>query len=324
MWKRQKMEYKAGIDDDKRRLDRVIRKLLPNLPLSAVYGFLRKGSIRLNGKKVKNDMRICSGDILFVDDHITHEDVCIVPLNTSITLDILFKNEHILVINKPFDVSVHGSSDSLDKHVVRLYEAERNNKSKSLSFKSGPLHRLDRKTTGIIAFSQSLLGAQWFSEAIASHSIVKKYTGIVQGYMTEAQEWEEYLEKDTAQTGGFVTSKISVNGKKAQTHAKPVMQGITADGGAITLVEYTIITGRTHQIRLQSAHHGFPLWGDTAYNKHAPNVPNALNRFYLHAKDMHIPSDNPIGLPSHIKAPFPDDFKSVLLVYFNKSGLYYL
>ena len=90
------------------------------------------------------------------------------PEKTKADFQIIFQNEDFLFINKPYDIPVHGASNSLEKTVVDFY---RNNfpQKKSISFTPGPVHRLDRKTTGILAFSMSLTGARWFSENIANH-----------------------------------------------------------------------------------------------------------------------------------------------------------
>ena len=96
--------------------------------------------------------------------------------------------------------------------------------------------------------------------------------------------------------------------KLAVTNAVPVQYG-SYKGKPVTLVKYVIETGRTHQIRSQSALHGIPLAGDTAYG----GFPLPCNqKLFLHALSLKIPADNPVGLPPEITAPVPPEFKTFL------------
>ena len=175
-------EYSFGTDDIGRRLDRIIRRFLPDYSLSEIYGLIRKGLIKINLKKTKENVRINEGDILYIADFINSNKSKKLSdaLNSKNIIDIdsliVFKNQDILILNKPYDTKVHGDNNSLD-YAVRIW-FEKNIKNDSLSFKPGPLHRLDRKTTGLLAFSLSLKGAKWFSENIENHNIKKTYLGI--------------------------------------------------------------------------------------------------------------------------------------------------
>ena len=185
------LEFNAGIDDNDRRIDKVLRNFIKDVPLSSIYKYIRKNLIKINNKKTTQDYRVKTGDVISIAAFIINdfsENQSELKNNLQKNeentfqkdLEIVFQNEDILILNKPYDVLVHGSDNSLDKQVENYYKKINQNKSKSLSFTPGPLHRLDRKTTGLLSFSLSLNGARWFSENIKNHTIQKKYVSVVQ------------------------------------------------------------------------------------------------------------------------------------------------
>ena len=308
------IDFTAGKDDDGRRLDKIARKFLSTQGLSSLYKSIRSGLIKLNGRKTKAEIRVKEGDVLSVADFLTGtpaeniSDVNAGKINLSeITV---FKNEHILILNKPYDIPVQKASKgqfSLDEAVKADYLSQKH--PHSLSFMPGPMHRLDRKTTGLIAFSQSLEGARYFSEAIKKHIIRKIYVAPVTGNMVSPEEWTDCIMKNEEDSKAFRTVKAGTEGKTALTRALPLAHG-KYNGTDITLVQFTIMTGRTHQIRSQSSLHGYPLAGDTAYSA----IPLRGGKFFLHAVRLILPGDNSLGLPHEITCPPGEDFKEFLSV----------
>lgn len=249
-------------------------------------------------------------------------------LKSDIEVPVLFLNENIIIYNKPKNVLVHSSGKSssvlsLEAYTKNLYEQykKQNPESLSLAFTPGPLHRLDRYTTGIVAFSWSLNGARWFSENIKNHTIQKKYVGIIQGNLKSPQEWKSIIKQDNEKPGksfhtvtafDYSDSQIEENedGKEAYTTVTPLVHG-KLNGIEVTYAEFFIKTGRHHQIRAQAAQNGYPLYGDTAYG-----ASQSLQKsYFLHALSIIIPK-NPIGLPNIIEAPLPSDFQEALNSFF--------
>lgn len=309
------VDFPISQNDLDRRIDKIIRKFIPEISLSLVYKDLRKGLIKVNSKKVKEDYRVQSGDIVNIASFLletTDNQPDIQKTEISLPLpEIVFKNQHILLINKPYDSLVHGSETSLDKAVLNYYK--NNIKDNSLSFTPGPLHRLDRKTTGLLAFSLSLQGAHWFSEHIKDHSIQKFYAAIAEGKVNKKEHWEDFIQKDENKNKSFKTvtassSKKTGDEKLASTDIEPIAYGNYA-GKTVTLIKLNIHTGRTHQIRAQSALHGHPLLGDTAYG--GKKLPDSKQDFYLQAYCLKIP-ENPIELPDEIKIELNKDFLTML------------
>lgn len=309
-------DFPFGQDDNDRRLDKILRRFLPDHSLSEVYALIRKGLVRINGKKTKENYRITRGDILNIAEFLcqnisetSQKNLSEKSQNKSkidINKLIIFKNEHLLILNKPYDIKVHGDSDSLDIAVKAWYE--KNISNDSISFRPGPLHRLDRKTTGLLVFSLSSQGARWFTENIENHTIRKTYLGIMEGSFTDKERWEDKICKVEDQQGFVTVKKDEINGKNSITNAKPVKYE-EIKGEKTTLTEYDIETGRTHQIRAQSSIHGFPLFGDTAYG--AKKQKGLSRDFYLHAWKLHFPKNNPLNVPETVTCNPDPDFSFV-------------
>ena len=316
-------EFTATEDDNDRRLDRIIRKIVPKENLSDLYKAIRKGLIKVNGKKSENNAHILKGDIIKIPSFFFTESSINTHLNTQQNdktpfkkndedLQIIFINKDLLVINKPYDIAVHGTSNSLEKKVVDFYKKNFPDKT-SLSFLPGPLHRLDRKTTGLLAFSMSLNGARWFSENIANHSIKKIYISILQGKILQKQKWSDYIAKEYSTEKTFQTVFVSSVKKDtfnlAITTISPIKY-FDYKNIPCTLAEIEIETGRTHQIRSQAAFHGFPLLGDTAYGG---KKINEEENFFLHAKTLLFPNERLEGFPLKLEAELPSSFKKILI-----------
>ena len=318
-------EFTAGKDDDGRRLDRVLRIFLPQLKLNEIYKLIRKGLIKVNQKKAKADTHVMQGDKILIAQFLFNEEQK-KPLMQEKALEtkpytlpykIIFENKNLLIIDKPYGQSVHGSeknkNSGLDKAVLQYYESIRkDNAQASLSFRPGPLHRLDRNTSGLLVFSMSLEGAQWFSQGIKNHTIQKKYYGLAEGRIEKTEIWEDRLADSTEAEDSFHTfHTVEENdqGQAAFTRAIPLAWG-RLENKEVTLVEYDIKTGRKHQIRAQSQIHGHPLAGDKAYGGHS--FEKLQREYYLQAFCLKFPDDNPLGLPSEIKMGLSPDFLHLL------------
>ncbi len=309
----------AGRDDDGRRLDKILKKIFQDNHDVSIYSALRKNLIKVNGKKTSAESRITSGDkisvasfLLNTSDSSETSDIDTGPekkLEKPGLPDIIFRNNHLLFLSKPYGINVQNArKDEISlAFIVKKYFAPET--TSSISFETGPLHRLDKNTTGLIAFSQSLKGAQWFSEGIKNHTIRKHYLGITVGKLKKAQRWEDFItEEEETEKSAFHTVKV-IPGKNpnAVTVAEPLFYGRFM-GTDITLCRFSIETGRKHQIRCQSSHHGHALLGDRAYCKDTIKLSD--REFFLHAFRLEFPADNPLHLPGQLVCPVPEDMLS--------------
>lgn len=322
--------FKAGKDDDGRRLDRIIRRFLGGEPISSIYKSLRKGLVKLNGKKCGGNEKVFEGDDIQIADFLVSKNTGKTtpnslkeqkqkrnaePLPNSM---IILRNEDFLVLNKPYDIAVQGGNGKISlSDMVKSDWEFHHQKKDSLSFSPGPLHRLDRKTSGILVFSQSLKGAKYFSDLIKNHTAKKIYLALCQGNLKAKQSWKDEISREENEKRGkkteFQTVKVGEKNEKSKsavTHAFPLAHGIFADDKKhekteVTLVRFEIETGRTHQIRAQSANHGFPLLGDTAYGGKKIEAKKYGRDFFLHAAELILPE-------SKIECEISENFKKIL------------
>lgn len=302
-----------GQDDDGRRLDRVLRKAFPGLPLSALHRLLRTGAVRLDGKKARPDSRVAAGSDLLLPDGVGPAGdpagpaarLPSPPLSAADRpppggLDVLFEGAGLLIVAKPAGLATHGPS-SLETLVLRYLE---DRLPPSLSFRPGPLHRLDKGTSGIVAFSAGIAGARAFSAALRERRLRKTYLAVLGGFLGSAETWEDELvrgERLTELASGAAEASGGRGGLEGPArHALSIARPLAYSGDRrLTLAAVRIGTGRRHQIRAQAAARGLPLAGDAAYG----GVP-LPGGFLLHAYEL-AGGD---GLFPPIVAPVPARF----------------
>ena len=324
-------------DDDGRRLDRILRKALRELPLSAIHRLLRKGAILVDGKKAAADCRIHSGQTIMVDldkDVISGSVTGRADIKSPGQLEILFEGSGLLVLNKPAGIIVHGKgsdcsqskgSPSLEDQVLSYLGPKL---KPSLSFRPGPLHRLDKMSSGIIVFSASLEGARFFSAMMQERRIKKFYLAIAEGAIKKQEVWKDELIRDQNEKKTFI-EKADKNFRAIESgsFAKTAFTKISplAVNSGCTLILAEIETGRTHQIRAQAAEHGHPLLGDKKYGgRPFPGKPFPCSSsnakkcgFLLHAWRMEFPEDT--ALPHIIEAPPPERFQRKIRELFGEN-----
>jgi len=316
----------AAADDDGRRLDRILRKALRDLPLSAIHRLLRQGCIRVNGKAAGAARRIQTGETIIVDDRsfaspsrlLCEKNPAIPPKSPrpgTKTLAILFEGSGLLVVNKPAGLEVHGAP-GCGKHLAGQVLSYLEPKlPPSLSFRPGPLHRLDKPSSGAIAFSASLEGARLFSALMRERKIKKYYLALAEGSVGETELWQDELIRD-----GNLKKTFAGSGGGAKTALTRVRA--LARNAACTLILAEIETGRSHQIRAQAAARGHPLLGDKKYGARPFPGGCAESAFLLHAWRMEFPAGLPSpALPALIEAPLPAYFSEKIRELFGEGAL---
>lgn len=305
-------EFEAGPDDEGRRIDRLLRRLLPEAPLSELYRALRTGAVRLGGKKVGPATRVSAADRLSVDEAL----LTAVPDSRAESPEpppppaaparapkppspplVLLETPDLLFVSKPRGMLSHGPG-GLDLFLRERYRAEM---AASLAFVPGPLHRLDRNTSGIVVCSRSLEGARRFSALLREGGLRKSYLALLQGLCEEEEIWEDRLLRDGETKISRVAAEAG-SGREARSRLRPLL---SREGLSLALVE--IETGRTHQIRAQAAAHGHPLAGDRKYGGRAIE-----GGPFLHAWRLEFPAPGLPGLPSCVEAEPPADFAAFL------------
>ncbi|WP_461256218.1 pseudouridine synthase [Treponema sp. R80B11-R83G3] len=264
------MELITGENDDGRRLDRLLRKALADFPLPLIYRLLRQKKVLVNGKPGKADDRVKCGVKISIPS-LENMQPRPQPVRQFPPPEILWQGLGLIAVNKPAGLAVHGDN-SLDD-MVRFFLADK--LPPSLSFKPGPLHRLDKPSSGIVIFSTSIEGARLFSSLLRERKVRKTYLAVVEGNVKSEENWQDELIRDKEKKKTFISHGNAGGGKTAVTKVTPL-----ASDGNYTLIKVQIATGRTHQIRAQAAFHGHPLAGD---KKYGGKKFGKKSGFFLHA-----------------------------------------
>lgn len=265
------------------RIDNFLIGLLKGVPKSMVYRLLRKGEVRVNKKRIKPEYKLQGNDVLRLPPIRVSEQSSETYVNTDRANElekfILFEDSHLLVLNKPSGIAVHGGS-GLSYGVIEAFRAIRP-ESKFLEL----VHRLDRDTSGCLMIAKRRSALKSLHEQIRNKTVDKRYLALVAGtWPKNRRVVQAPLFKNTLRSGERVV-RVSQDGKPSETRYS-VMQRYQ---GA-TLVEALPITGRTHQIRVhcQYAGHciaGDPKYGDKQFEEDV--VANTgLKRLFLHAHQL--------------------------------------
>lgn len=218
-------------------------------------------------------------------------------------LDVLIEDNHCLAVCKPAGLLTQAPADvpSLEAMVRDYLKAA---KGTSGNVYLGIPHRLDRPVSGVVLFAKTSKAAQRLAEQFRDRTVRKTYWGLVEGAPPGAGEWRDWIRKLPAEARSEIVSPDSEGAKEAVLEYR-VLQSM--DGGS--LVEFTPLTGRMHQIRIQAASRGHPLWGDSLYGATRPFGPAAEiprdRLIALHARRLTFL--HPIRYePVEAAAPLPD------------------
>lgn len=309
------IELVAGPDDSGRRLDRLLRVLLPGSGLSAIYSALRTGSIRVNGRNAHGDLRIAEGDRIALPPGLWAHPPRSADRERAGGFEALreflvLAGHDLLFLNKPRGMLVHGrgSLEELVRAALSLRSAA------SLSFSPGPLHRLDRNSSGLVVFPASSAGARAFTAALRARTIRKRYLALLQDGLGGEEEWRDVLARDGARRKSFSAPASPSGGpdsagREARSRALPLER---AGGLCLAMVE--IGTGLTHQIRVQASARGMPLAGDSKYG----GVPFG-GGYILHALSLEFSAPLFPDIPTFVRAPLPHEAARRLAAIFGSS-----
>ena len=263
-------ELTIRANDAGQRLDRFVGKAVPLLPESLLQKYIRLKRIKLNGKGAKRDTRLCAGDVLqlYINDEFfekPREDNAWLKVGTP-KLTIVYEDENILLLDKKPGVLCH-SAGVLDYNTlianVQAYMAQKGEwkPKEEHAFAPALCNRIDRNTGGIVIAAKNAEALRILNDKIRDREIEKYYLCAVRGRPRPPEgRLENYLFKDAQKNQVFVKSKPEPGAKTAVTEYR-----LLKTQGPLSLVECRLLTGRTHQIRVQMAHAGWPLLGDGKY-----------------------------------------------------------
>ena len=191
-------------------------------------------------------------------------------------INVLYADNHLLVVEKPANLPTQADSSGDDDllSILKRYIAEKYNKPGAVYL--GLVHRLDRPVGGVMVFARTSKAASRLSEAFRTHEQDRRYLAIVEGEIDGKRELNDWLVKD-GRTGMVRAVKEGTPGAK---QAKLITRPQALREG-LTLTQVQLFTGRAHQIRVQHAHAGHPLWGDMRYGHGVPGRQIALWAYFL-------------------------------------------
>ncbi|SUZ93271.1 uncharacterized protein METZ01_LOCUS46125 [marine metagenome] len=283
------------------RLDNCLISKLKGLPRSKIYSIIRKGEVRVNGSRSKPDRRLKISDVIRIPPYRIEEKTLNSPSKSLISLlkeSIIYNENSVLILDKPAGIASHGGSGLK----LGLIEAVRQIDSK---FKNAQLvHRLDRGTSGCIVLSLKRSVLRRLNTEMREGRVEKKYLAIVEGKWPHKEVCiSSNLKKNHLRSGEREVVETP-EGKQSTTEFK-----LLESNGELSLLECSLLTGRTHQIRVQASNEGFPVVGDNKYGNNKGNMfyrKKGINRMLLHAKEINFPD---LGIFCIAKEP--DQFKEI-------------
>ncbi len=244
------------------RIDKFLSEKLESQSRSGLDKLLLSGNVRVNGRPVhKKSHRLAPGDTVAIENRTqprSKPEFNLQPEN--IKLDIVFEDEHLLVVNKPKGMPVHPSQTVTEGTLANalLYHCGGILPSLGESFRPGIVHRIDRDTSGLLVAAKTDSAYLGLSEQVLAHTMRRTYTGIVHGGLKS----DEGTVTEPIARHPVHRTKYCVNasGRKAVTNYRVLARYV-----GFTHASFTLVTGRTHQIRVHMAHLGHPLAGDPLY-----------------------------------------------------------
>ena len=274
------------------RIDNFLQKVLKGVPKTHIYRILRSGEVRVNKKRIDADFRLSLEDIVRVPPirvaSVPQQAPTAVPATSKFEGAIVYEDDAMLVINKPAGFAVHGGS-GVSRGVIEQLRLERP-QAKFLEL----VHRLDRDTSGVLMLAKKRSALVALHDAIRNNHMDKRYVMMVHGVWTEKKkhvtlDLQKYVTNDGERRVNVVTDP-----KKDVLGAAQMSETIfylSKNIGEFSLLEAKLITGRTHQLRVQLAHLGFPILGDDKYGDFALNkqlLKRGLKRMFLHSSETNI------------------------------------
>jgi 23S rRNA pseudouridine955/2504/2580 synthase len=297
----------VSADESGMRLDRFFEARFPGLSFSHIQRMIRKGEVRLNGKRADPKDRIETGQQIRIpplklnapkSSRLSPEDEKTRDFLKSITL---YEDADVMVLNKPMGLAVQGGSGTT-RHLDGMLEVLR---------QPGPdgqrprlVHRLDKDTAGCLLVAKTRFAAAALAKTFRSRSARKIYWALTAGVPKPRQgRISTFLAKEEREEDSYM--RIAEHGEEGASHAVTYYAVVETSASTLAWVSLKPVTGRTHQLRAHMAHIGHPIVGDPKYFQIENwELPGGLqNRLHLLARRIAVP--HPRGGAIDVTAPLP-------------------
>jgi len=292
-----------------KRLDQVLAQLFPSYSRSRLQAWLKLGQVKVDGQAKRSKDKVVGGEYIELEAEVV-ADTAWHP--EEITLNILYEDDYLLVLNKPVGLVVHPGAgnqqgtllNALLHHCPNLAELPR----------AGIVHRLDKETSGLMVVAKNLNSHHSLVEQLQSRSVSREYEAIAVGVMTAGFTVDLPIGRHPSQRTKMAV--LEEGGKEAITHVR-VMERYRGHSRLCIKLE----TGRTHQIRVHLSYRNYPLLGDSVYGRRlmipkgsSPEFAEALRNFKhqaLHARRLSLIHPNS-GEQMSWEAEIPEDMKHII------------
>ena len=293
-------------NDANQRLDKFIRKSLPNLPQALMYKYIRIKRIKVNGKRAEISTMLKTGDKV---DMYINDEFFVKPetrydfTGASKSLDILYEDSNIMLLNKKAGLLCHPDDkeyvDTLITRIKRyLYDSGEYNPDDENSFTPSLVNRIDRNTGGIVIAAKNAESLRILNAQMKKRNLKKTYLCVVHGVPSpESGLLEGYLVKDEKKNLVKVSKKPCDGGKEIRTKYRVLQKDLKND---LSLVEVDLLTGRTHQIRAHFASIGHPLLGDGKYGTNKLNREFGYKKQFLYSYRLVFALDDEAGILTYL------------------------
>jgi 23S rRNA pseudouridine955/2504/2580 synthase len=292
-------------DESGMRVDRFLEARFPGLSFSHIQRIIRKGELRVNGKRAQPKDRLEAGQSVRIPPLRVTEP----PHRAGSEMDektrrflksiTLYEDADVLVLNKPMGLAVQGGSGTT-RHIDGMLEALRDAKGQRPRL----VHRLDKDTAGCLLVAKTRFAAAALAKAFRSRSARKIYWAIVAGVPKPRQgRISTFLAKEEQEDESLM--RVARHGEEGASHAVTYYAVVETAGRRLAWISLKPVTGRTHQLRAHMAHIGHPIVGDQKYfQKENWELPGGMqNRLHLLARRIAIP--HPRGGVIDVSAPLP-------------------
>lgn len=303
-----KVSYvEAGEGDDGQRIDNFLSRILKDVPRSLIYRILRTGEVRVNGGRARPDHRLAPGDRIRLPPlqrkAPSERAAPSKSLRDFVSAAVIHEDRDLIVVNKPAGVAVHGGSGLSFGVIEALRAAHPELAELEL------VHRLDRETSGCLLVAKRRAVLRELHALLRERDMEKRYLALVVGRWPFGEKTIDLPLKTNQKQGGERIVRVHADGQEAVTTFKPAKHF----GKLATLLDVSLGTGRTHQIRVHAAHAGHPIAGDEKYGdreRDAKLKAFGLQRMFLHAHSLTFKrSAHP---QFSVTAPLPAELQSLL------------
>ncbi|HQF54905.1 MAG TPA: RluA family pseudouridine synthase [Fibrobacteria bacterium] len=300
-------EFAVPEGDAGQRLDRYLRRVLPEVPLSRIFRLLRKGAVRVNGRKAKGESRLEAEDKISVE--VGSEELRQAPPERAAgggfrgRVGVVFEDDDLLVLDKPAGMAVHPGTGTPPGTTLIERVWQELGASDSV-FQPALAHRLDRGTSGVVVVAKTRKALLDVQRQIQAKDTPKEYLALVEGVPSKASGSikEKLARVDSRDRGAkSIVVRADEAGQESETRWK-----IRRKFAGYALLDVQILSGRLHQIRAHMASIGHPIAGDDRYGTAKFQ---GLKRPFLHAARLGL---RLYGRQVFFEAPLPKDLEAVV------------